>query len=237
MIPVKPLRFSYVTHSLVSCWNHGNAHFLRGVLRALQSQGHLVTAWEPVDSWSRRNLAQDHGERAEQSFRNAYPDLAVKVFSPEAALDEVVDDADVVIVHEWTEPSVVERLGHLRLTGNFTLLFHDTHHRAVSDATAMRRYDLSRYDGVLAFGATLAEIYRQWGWGNRAFVWHEAADVTLFKPPAQPLERKGAVWVGNWGDGERASELEEFLLEPANNNGIRARCLWRPLPGGCTCDA
>lgn len=30
----------YFTHSLRSCWNHGNAHFLRGVLRELQALGH-----------------------------------------------------------------------------------------------------------------------------------------------------------------------------------------------------
>ena len=29
------MRFVYFTHSLRSCWNHGNAHFLRGVLREL----------------------------------------------------------------------------------------------------------------------------------------------------------------------------------------------------------
>ena len=27
------MRIVYFTHSLRSCWNHGNAHFLRGVLR------------------------------------------------------------------------------------------------------------------------------------------------------------------------------------------------------------
>ena len=27
------VRIAYFTHSLASCWNHGNAHFLRGVLR------------------------------------------------------------------------------------------------------------------------------------------------------------------------------------------------------------
>ena len=27
------MRIVYFTHSLASCWNHGNAHFLRGVLR------------------------------------------------------------------------------------------------------------------------------------------------------------------------------------------------------------
>ena len=36
------MRVSYFTHSLLSCWNHGNAHFLRGVLSELVRRGHAV---------------------------------------------------------------------------------------------------------------------------------------------------------------------------------------------------
>src|SRR3546814_13627908 len=74
-----------------------------------------------------------------------------------------------------------------------TLLFHDTHHRMVSDPEAMSRFDLSGYDGILAFGATLAEIYRKSGWDGRTFVWHEAADLHLFRPPEEATERHGVV--------------------------------------------
>jgi len=127
-----------------------------------------------------------------------------------------VDGADVVIAHEWNEPALVAAVGQLRRAGHrFRLLFHDTHHRAVSEPDAMRRYDLSAYDGVLAFGQALADVYRAWGWGGRVFVWHEAADIRLFHPPAAEHTRAGAVWIGNWGDGERTTELEEFLLAPA----------------------
>jgi spore maturation protein CgeB len=97
------------------------------------------------------------------------------------------------------------------------LLFHDTHHRAVSEPEAIRAFDLSGYDGVLAFGETLAEAYRTWGWGSRAFVWHEAADTRLFRPPERETEREGLVWIGNWGDGERGEEIEQFLLRPAGH--------------------
>ena len=126
------------------------------------------------------------------------------------------DGADLVLVHEWNEPALVAALGAGagRGGGRFTLLFHDTHHRAVSDPAAIRAFDLSGYDGVLAFGEALAAVYRRWGWGERAFVWHEAADVTLFRPPAQPQPRGGLVWIGNWGDGERTEELETFLMRP-----------------------
>ena len=79
---------------------------------------------------------------------------------------------------------------------------------------------MNGYDGVLAFGETLAEIYRGWGWGDRVFVWHEAADTRLFHPPTTETERTGAVWIGNWGDGERTAELEDFLLRPTAELGL-----------------
>jgi len=34
-------------HSLLSDWNHGNAHFLRGVAAELVARGHDVAAFEP----------------------------------------------------------------------------------------------------------------------------------------------------------------------------------------------
>ena len=46
------MRIVYFTHSLASCWNHGNAHFLRGVLSELASRGHDVVAYEPEGAWS-----------------------------------------------------------------------------------------------------------------------------------------------------------------------------------------
>jgi spore maturation protein CgeB len=36
-----------LTHSLVSDWNHGNAHFQRGVMRELIARGHDAVAAEP----------------------------------------------------------------------------------------------------------------------------------------------------------------------------------------------
>ncbi len=213
------MKITYVTHSLLSCWNHGNAHFLRGVLRALQSRGHQVTVLERAGTWSLRNLLDDHGEAGLAPFQAAYPTLRSICFD-DADLPRLLDGADLVLVHEWTEPAVVAAIGALRRHAGFRLLFHDTHHRAVSEPDAIRRYDLAAYDGVLAFGATLAAIYRAWGWGERVHVWHEAADTVLFRPPDDPVERQGVVWIGNWGDGERTAELEDFLLAPTRDCGL-----------------
>jgi spore maturation protein CgeB len=210
------VRIVYFTHSLSSCWNHGNAHFLRGVLRELVRRGEDVEVFEPKGAWSLQNLIADHGEAALQPYREAYPDLASTPFETVEEAVRACDYADLVIVHEWNDPQLVAAIGRARRQGHFTLFFHDTHHRAVSDPGAIRTFELGDYDGVLAFGEALAEVYRRWGWRDRVFVWHEAADTVLFRPPEQPTQREGLVWIGNWGDGERTAELEAFLLAPAS---------------------
>ena len=215
------MRITYLTHSLRSCWNHGNAHFLRGVLRELQAMGHQVRALEPDGNWSLDNLLADAGEGGLQAFRDAYPDLSPETYGTDADPAALVDGADLVIVHEWNEPALVAAIGDVRKRGGgFRLLFHDAHHRAVSAPEEMRAFDLSGYDGVLAFGETLSEVYRGWGWQGRVWTWHEAADTRLFHPPEQDGERDGLVWIGNWGDGERTVELQQFLFEPARASGL-----------------
>jgi spore maturation protein CgeB len=215
------VRFVWFTHSLRSCWNHGNAHFLRGVLRELQAMGHRTLACEPRDGWSLSNLLRDHGAAGLARFQSDFPELAWSSHAGAEDITKLVDGADVVVVHEWNAPELVARLGAMRRCGaRFTLLFHDTHHRAVSDPGAIRAFDLDGYDAVLAFGEALSEVYRRWGWGDRVITWHEAADTHLFRPPEEDEVREGLIWIGNWGDGERGPELEEFLLRPAREAGL-----------------
>ena len=209
------MNFVFFTHSLVSCWNHGNAHFLRGVLRALTETGHRTIAYEPAEGWSRQNLLRDHGKAAAADFVKAFPELSVRLYQDADDLPAAVEEADVVVVHEWTDPAVIAALGRLRRQGGaFRLLFHDTHHRAVSEPEAAQAWPLEDYDAVLAFGDSLAQVYRRWGWGGRVLVWHEAADTSVFHPPTTEDDREGVVWIGNWGDDERTEELETFLFGP-----------------------
>ena len=215
------MRIAYFTHSLRSCWNHGNAHFLRGVLSELVARGHDVRAYEPEGAWSLANLLADHGEEGLAAFRESYPELHSMVYAADTDPVALVGDAELVIVHEWNDPALVAAIGRLRSKGGrFTLLFHDTHHRAVSAPDEMKAFDLSGYDGVLAFGEALSEVYRDWGWGRRVWTWHEAADLRRFHPPAGEGERTGLVWIGNWGDGERSDEIVRFLLAPAREAGL-----------------
>lgn len=215
------MKIAYFTHSLRSCWNHGNAHFQRGLLRALASLGHEACAFEPADGWSLLSLLQDQGEAGLAPFHAAYPDLDVRRYAPSAFdPEEALADFELVVVHEWTDPSVIGLINRARARGaRFRVLFHDTHHRAVTSPDALAALDLSAFDGVLAFGASLADLYRRMGWGARVFVWHEAADDSVFQP-RQAHARTGLVWVGNWGDDERSAELEQFLLAPAAAAGL-----------------
>lgn len=210
-------------HSLVSDWNHGNAHFLRGIMRELQAQGHDAIAYEPRGGWSRSHLLQDHGEVALSRFAATFPALRSIEYDNETLnLDRALDGADVVIAHEWNEPALIARLGRHRQTrGGYVLLFHDTHHRAVTAPAEIGRFELGGYDGVLCFGAVICSIYRERGWAARAWTWHEAADTFLFRPRPEIGRSGDLVWIGNWGDDERGEELREFLFRPAARLGLR----------------
>jgi spore maturation protein CgeB len=217
------MRFVIFTHSLVSDWNHGNAHFLRGICGELIRRRHRVDVFEPADGWSRTNLLQQHGSEVIRDFKDAYP-LLESAFYSEATLDldAALRDADIVIVHEWNSQNLVGRIGeHRKAHPHYRLYFHDTHHRAVTDPESMAGYDLRFYDAVLAYGNAIRDIYRQNGWAREAITWHEAADTRVF----QPLDRDkdgDLVWIGNWGDGERAEELREFLIRPVRELGLKA---------------
>ncbi len=224
-------------HSLLSDWNHGNAHFLRGVATELTGRGYKVRVFEPVDSWSRNNFVETHGLQPIREFHRVYPWLTSNLYSlRNLDLNEALADADVVIVHEWNEPDLVHRIGeHKAARGSYVLLFHDTHHRSATDPAAMARYDLRHYDGVLAFGNTVRDIYLRNRWARRAWTWHEAADTRTFRPlrsrwPAATCGSHDAdsstggdlVWIGNWGDDERSAELQEYLIDPVRQLGLRA---------------
>ncbi len=58
-----------------------------------------------------------------------------------------------------------------------------------------------------------------------------------FRPPAEPAPAQGAVWIGNWGDGERSAELEEFLLRRREAPACRSTstaCAIRTRPARCS---
>src|SRR5262249_34118709 len=136
------LNIALFSHSLVSDWNHGNAHFLRGLSRELVRMGHQVRCYEELGGWSLSNMLKHEGERAIgaiDGFRSAYPELDVRFYKsahPEFQhfLFQELKDAHVVILHEWNDPRVVNSILALKHKIGFLALFHDSHHRAYTRA-------------------------------------------------------------------------------------------------------
>jgi spore maturation protein CgeB len=212
-------------HSIVSDWNHGNAHFLRGVCTELLALGHELTVYEPQNGWSYTNMIKDEGEQALWEYFKAFPLIKVEMYHP-GSIDIVntLSDADMVIVHEWNNYQLVKEIGNYRKKSKqFKLFFHDTHHRAISDPEGISAYDLSGYDGVLAFGEVIKNIYLRKKWARAAWTWHEAADTNVFYPHPNSKRSGDLVWIGNWGDNERTEELHEFLIKPVKQLGLKAK--------------
>lgn len=216
------LNIALFCHSLISDWNHGNAHFLRGLMRELVRAGHRVRCYEELGSWSLTSLMQNEGERAVEAvsaFRSAYPELDVRFYKSSSekfsrALEEELRGVDLVLLHEWNDPHVVNTVLGLKKKLGFAALFHDSHHRAYTRAGEILKFHLHLVDGVLAFGEAIRRIYAD-GFGvPRVWTFHEAADVCQFRPLNLPRDID-VVWIGNWGDEERTAELEEFLIAPA----------------------
>ena len=214
-------RFRIFAHSWVSDWNHGNAHFLRGLARELQELGHEVRCYEELGSWSLSNLVNNEQELAIDSidqFRARFSMLDVRFYDRKNRFDEMLDeelnDADVVIIHEWNDPAVAASILARKEKFGFKALFHDTHHRAYTRAGEILRFPLHLFDGVLAFGEPITRIYRD-GFGiAKVWTFHEAADIQNFHPIVSE-KTADVMWIGNWGDEERTRELMEFLVKPA----------------------
>ncbi len=219
------IRFCYFAHSWISDWNHGNAHFLRGLVRELQRLGHEVRCYEQYGAWSLTNLVENEGERAQQAieqFRSEFPDLNVRLYQNDSGLADALRlelrGADIVIVHEWNDPEVVNTILSLKRELGFIVLLHDTHHRAYTNPGELLRFHFQLFDGVLAFGEAIRRIYAE-GFGvERVWTFHEAADTGHFAP-RQEEHAFDLLWIGNWGDEERTRELREFLIEPAADIG------------------
>jgi spore maturation protein CgeB len=212
------LKLRLFAHSWRSDWNHGNAHFLRGLANELVSAGHDVHCYEPEDSWSFTQLMEEgeRGPEAVNQFSRCFPKLNVRLYSRTSFrefAERELRDADVVVVHEWNSPEIVDTILQLKNKFNFYALFHDTHHRAYTNPKEISLLRVELFDGVLAFGQAIGEIYRKLFRVRRTWTFHEAADTRHFHPITS-ARKTDVNWIGNWGDEERTRELNEFLIAP-----------------------
>jgi spore maturation protein CgeB len=209
------MKFAFFYQSVISDWNHGNAHFLRGLMRALQARGHQVVCYEQVDNWSLENLLLE-SPNAVADFEARFPDLRYDRYELGAGLESTLrgwlEAADVAIVHEWNEPSVIDLVARLCRQLGVRSIFHDTHYRVVLDDLYRARLKLEQFDEIVAYSPSLAQRFQELGFHN-VHVIHEAADTTVFKPVVVP-KTDDVVFVGNYGDGDRNDQLERFVFGP-----------------------
>ena len=193
------MKFVLYAHSVVSDWNNGNAHFLRGILSELAA-ARVIRRWR----WSRKMAGAApiwspiKAPPRSHSFAAAFPHLHVTTYETDFDHEAALDDADVVIVHEWTPPDLVARIGRLRRGGGrFVLLFHDTHHRGVSDAGAIERCRCPTTTRCWHSARPCGHAMSAWAGAGRAFTWHEAADTHRVSARCCPMVPQRAIWSGS----------------------------------------
>jgi len=220
------MKISLFYHSLVSDWNNGNAHFIRGIASEMKALGHQAKVYEPAGGWSFQNLQRDSRTDPLAEFRRYYPNLqdAYYRYGNDFDPEPILEESDLVIVHEWNAPDLIRRIAqHRKRNNHYRLLFHDTHHRSFSQPQSMDAGSLGHFDGILVYGESIRRIYLEKEWNHRVWTWHEAADTRIFRPLPGSEKKGDLVWIGNWGDDERTTEYIEFLLEPVQALKLNAR--------------
>ena len=223
------MNIAFLGHSIVSDWNHGNAHFFRGLIKALSSKGHHVTFFEPTNAWSLSRL-QAESARSEAdllaAFSVRFPFVTPRFYDETTNWRETLAPFDATLVHEWTDTPLVRALAALSPDLPGLVLYYDTHHRPVTEPDAIRPRDLPAFDVVITFGASLRDVFvRDFGTDPaRTFVLHEAADADEFAPQPSVSPVRDLVFVGNWS-GDRAAEMETYVFAPR----VRAKSVWGVL--------
>ena len=75
-----------------------------------------------------------------------YPELDVRSYKLDR--DHLRGDLagqEIVIVHEWNAPELIEMIFGLREELGFRMLFHDTHHRASSSPAQLALLQVARF--------------------------------------------------------------------------------------------
>jgi spore maturation protein CgeB len=210
--------------SLSDSGSQGNAHFLRGVTTELLSRGHSVKVLEPENNWSLANVAEPQGMKVLKSFQTWNSAVETQLYAMQNLnLNQVLTKADLVIVHEWNSPKLVDALGiHRASHTHYRLLFHDTHHQSGTALKATASYNLSHYDGVLSDCEVIRDIYLSEKRAKRAWVWHKAADIRVFHPYPYTRKEGDLVWIGDWNEKGGLADLEEFFIRPVKELALKA---------------
>ncbi|HYM62915.1 MAG TPA: glycosyltransferase [Thermoanaerobaculia bacterium] len=226
------MKLALFCHSLQSDWGNDCAHFLRGIASALLDREMEVEVYEPFDAASLRSLIADRGEKPLADFRLVYPQLrSNRYLAEELDLDCILEGVDVVIVHDWNDPSLIRRIGRHRFENRspYLLLFNDSRHRPSIEPEQPASLDLEYYDGVLASTNAIRDAHLEEGSAPHVWTWRLAADTRVFHPRPHGEPDGDVVWIADWSD-EHAAAIREFLIRPAADLHLHARAFGARYP-------
>ena len=225
------MRIVIFYHSLVSDWNHGNAHFLRGVVqRADRARPRRRRSTSRATPGAARNLVAEHGERAARRLSRApiRSCAAASTTSTTLDLDARCDGADLVLVHEWNDPALVRahRPAPARRTAATGCCSTTRTTARVTEPHEHGRATTSRTTTACSRSASvIRDLYLRTGWATRAWTWHEAADMRALPSacPARRARRRPGLDRQLGRRRARRPSCDEFLLEPVRDARACAR--------------
>ena len=217
------MNIAYFTHSLASCWNHGNAHFLRGVLRRTDGARHRVAVYEPVDAWSRTNLVAEHGSARSPGSRPPTRSCAAHALPSRPGPGSRCSrrptwswcTSGTTRAGQAHRAAAPPRRDGSRCCFTTRIIARSPTRGAWPPTTC----ELRRRAGVRQ--RDRRNLSRRRAGRERACAWHEAADTACSSRCAARARQGDLVWIGNWGDEERSEELHEY---PAASRCRRSAC-------------
>lgn len=209
------MHIAFFGHSILADWNNGQAHFVRGLIRELCRLGHQCVFYEAKDNLATRQQVSCVGRSSLLETLRVFPFLRVRLHrdgsrDPLGFLPQALEEADIAIVLEGAEPSLIRALPEAVGPGQLCL-FLDGRGRLPQEQSLYRGYGLERYGAVLAASRALAAQFTDRLGLERVEVFHPAADTELFypRPCRQDID---LLLVANGGE-DLERPLREYFLE------------------------
>jgi spore maturation protein CgeB len=231
------MNIAFFGSSLVSAYWNGAATYYRGIIRALNARGHVITFYEP-DAYER----QQHRDMPDPDWARivVYPatDEAVRKCLDEAqAADVIVKASGVGVFDEFLEAAVPE----MKRPGKL-VIFWDVDAPATLDRISRNEADpfrtlIHRYDLILTYGGgpPVVEAYEAQGARRCVPIYNALDPTTHFPVPPDPRFACDLSFLGNRLP-DREQRVEEFFLRAASAaphcNFLLAGAGWenKPIP-------
>jgi spore maturation protein CgeB len=211
------MKISFFGSSLVSAYWNGAATYYRGIIRALNQRGHLITFYEP-DAWQR----QQHRDIKDPDWArvivySADRDSALNAVKQAADSDLIVKASGVGVFDDLLEQAVLD----LKTSTNM-IVFWDvdapaTLDRLSNDPADPFRHLVPRYDAIFTYGGgdAVVRAYRHIGARQCTPIYNALDSATHFSVPADPRYQGDLAFLGNRLP-DREARVEDFFFEPAS---------------------